>query len=104
MPIKPIDIYTMPPKSQEASQLQQGSMTRAATMNQQMNTHYQNETKHNLQKTVKAEQKENKNFRFDAKEKGSNEYKENYKKKKKAKEKEKSVVPKNSGGNFDITI
>ena len=102
MPIKPIDILSMPPRSQEASNHQQSSLTRLSGEQMQMNAQFQKETKHNVQMTEKADKKEDKEFKFDAKEKGNNEYSGN--KRKRQKKEEEDRLPPMNGSSFDITI
>jgi len=102
MPIKPIDIYTMPPRSQEASNQQQNNLSRLTGEEMQMNNQFQKDVKQNTQRAVKADKKEDKEFKFDAKEKGNNEYSGN--KKKKQKRKPEDSLPPMNGSSFDITI
>lgn len=106
MPINPIDVYTMPPKSQETSQLQKNNMDRAVNGEHIANQQFHEKVNKNMQKTVQAKEKEDKGFRFDAKEKGHNEYQDNRKKKKNQEisEEEKSRYPSVTGSSFDITI
>ena len=94
MPIRPIDVFTMPPKSQETSQLQKSNMDRATNGEYVANQQFQDKVNRNMQKTVHAKDKEENGFRFDAKEKGQNE---------KPKE-TKSRLPKMNGSSFDISI
>lgn len=107
MPIRPIDVYTMPPKSQETSNMQKNNMDRAVHGEQVANQQFQEKVNRNMQKTVHAKDKDdNQGFRFDAKEKGHNEYQDN---RKKQKEKEKPPqtkprLPGMNGSSFDITI
>lgn len=105
MPINPIDVFTMPPKSQETSQFQKNHMDRAVNGEHIANQQFQEKVNKNMQKTVHAKEKEDKGFRFDAKEKGHNEYQDNRRKKEKDKQEEtKSRYPSITGSSFDITI
>lgn len=106
MPINPIDVFTMSPKSQETSQFQKNHMDRAVNVDFVENQQFQEKVNRNMQKTVHAKDKEEKGFRFDAKEKGQNKYQDNRRKrnKKEQSESEKSPYPSVSGSSFDITI
>ena len=106
MPINPIDVFTMPPKSQETSQLQKNNMDRVMNGEHVSNQQFQDKVNRNMQKTVHAKDKEENGFRFDAKEKGSNEYQDNRKQKGetcKAKE-QNSRLPSMNSSSFDISI
>lgn len=106
MSIRPIDVYTMPPKSQETSQIQKNGQDRLVNGEQLANQQYQSSVSNNARKTVQAKEKDDKGFRFDAKEKGHNEYQDNRKKKKKEamSDENKSKYPRTNGSSFDITI
>lgn len=106
MPINPIDVYTMPPKSQETSQLHKNNLDRTVNGEHIANQHFQEKVNKNMQKTVHAKEKEDKGFRFDAKEKGHNEYQDNRRKKKNQEipDEPKSRYPSVTGSSFDITI
>lgn len=106
MPIRPIDVYTMSPKSQETSQLQKNSQDRATHGEQLSNVQYHDKVNGNMRKTVQTKDKDDKGFRFDAKEKGHNEYQDNRKKKKKEETSsdQKSRYPSMNSSSFDITI
>lgn len=105
MPINPIDVFTMPPKSQETAQFQKNHLDRAVNGEHVANQQFQDKVNKNMQKTVHAKEKEEKGFRFDAKEKGQNEYQDNRKKKERQEQVEKkSPYPRVNGSSFDITI
>ena len=70
MSIRPIDVYTMPPKSQETSQIQKNGQDRLVNGEQMSNQQYHNNVNNNVRKTVQTKDKDDKGFRFDAKEKG----------------------------------
>ncbi|MBR3771647.1 MAG: hypothetical protein IKL07_05205 [Clostridium sp.] len=106
MSIRPIDVYTMPPKSQETSQIQKNGQDRLVNGEQMSNQQYHNNVNNNVRKTVQTKDKDDKGFRFDAKEKGHNEYQDNRKKKKKddMSSEQKPRYPSVTGSSFDITI
>ena len=58
MPIRPIDVFTMPPKSQETSQMQKSNMDRATNGEYVANQQFQDKVNRNMQKTVHAKDKE----------------------------------------------
>lgn len=74
MPIKPIDTLTMPNRSQEASQVHHSSNERQAYVQEQLGTQFKHDVAHQLHKTTKKEKPENKEERYDAKEKGHGTY------------------------------
>lgn len=106
MPINPIDVFTMSPKSQETSQFQKNHLDRAVNVDFVENQQFQEKVNRNMQKTVHAKDKEDKGFRFDAKDKGQNEYQDNRRKKQKqdTSTEKKSPYPSVTGSSFDITI
>lgn len=89
MAIRPIDIAMIPPKSQEASQVQNASNQRQTHAQEQLGIQYNQNVKHNSQQTVKATKSENNEYRYDAKEKGNGSYSNKKKKGKKNDEKKK---------------
>ncbi|SES63266.1 hypothetical protein [[Clostridium] polysaccharolyticum] len=106
MPINPIDVFTMPPKSQETSHLQKNSLDRAVNGEHVASQQFQDKVNRNMQKTVHAKDKEENGFRFDAKEKGQNEYQDNRRRRngKTAPEEPKTRLPRMNGSSFDISI
>ncbi len=103
MPITPIEIASMAPKSQEASlykhQESQRPLNEQMVIGQQFNNHI----KHDSKQTVKTIKSENKEYLYDAKEKGSTSYSGTGQRKKK---KEKGAAPKDGfrSGSIDIKI
>lgn len=102
MSIRPIDIITIAPKSQETSHLQLASQQRSDHAHEQLGVQYNSDIKHNSEQTVKATKGENKEYRYDAKEKGSQSY--SGKKKKGNKQNEKNRKEEITRGSFDIKI
>lgn len=106
MSIRPIDIVTIAPKSQEASHLQANSIRgrEQVTVNAE-NVFVRNEAK-NQQRTIQATKSENKEYRYDAKDGNGRGYQGNNKKKKnddtKKDEQKKIKDPFSSG--FDVMI
>lgn len=103
MPITPIETAVMAPKSQEASIYKHQENQKP--FNEQMVIHQQHDrnVKHNSQQTVKTAKSDNNEYRYDAKEKGSNSYsgsKQNKKKKKQEEVTKENYRP----GSIDIRI
>lgn len=103
MPITPIEIAAMAPKSQEVSlykhQESQKPLNEQIILGQQFNNHI----KQDNQQTVKTIKSENKEYLYDAKEKGNNSYSGTKQNKKK---KDKGAAPKDNfrSGSIDIKI
>jgi hypothetical protein len=106
MPIKPIDIVTMAPKSQEVSQYKQQESQRTFNEQTQISNQFNSQIQHNNKQAVKTLKGENQEYRYDAKEKGNSSYTNS--KKKEGKEKDKNTDPilkdKFHSGSIDIKI
>ena len=105
--ITPIEMYTMAPKSQEASNIRHGEQVRDASQQAGIAQNISKQANDNTQRTVKMSETENPEYRYDAKERGNNEYSSDGQKKKKKEEEEKDGGLKNSStrpGGFDIRI
>lgn len=105
MPINPIDMLSMAPKTQEVTQYKHAENQK--TFNQQVEicAQFANEIKHNSKQTVKTTNNEDTEYRYDAKDKGNNSNSNQSQKKKK--ENEKDSTNKNyriKTSNFDIKI
>lgn len=103
MPITPIEIASMAPKSQEVTSYKHQESQKP--MNDQILIHdkLSHEVKHNSQQTVKMTKGDNKEYRYDAKEKGNNSYSgSNSKKKQKEESKDEKGTMK--PGSIDIRI
>lgn len=103
MPITPIEIVSMAPKSQEVSHYKQQEFQRPINEQVQINHQFKNEIIHNSKQTVKLEKSENKEYRYDAKEKGNNSYSGSKQKKKQSK-KETAAKDNLRPGSIDIKI
>lgn len=103
MPVKPIDILSMPPKSQETSMFQKNHLDHVANGEQRTGEQFMSQVKQDMQRPVQMKQKKENNSQFDAKEKGQNEY-ERLQKKTAKKQEKKTIFPSISGSSFDITI
>jgi hypothetical protein len=103
MPITPIEIASMAPKSQEVTHYKVQESQRPMHEQALINSHIKNEIRHNNIQTVKTNQSENKEYRYDAKEKGNN---SNTGSKQKKKQNNKETAPKDISrtGSIDIKI
>lgn len=70
MPIRPIDILLMPPKSQEASTQNVAAINKTVANNLAQESIYQQEIKHNMQQPVKLEKSRDNEFRYKDKKDG----------------------------------
>lgn len=107
MPIKPIDIVTMPPKSQEVSQYKHQESQKFLNDQTQLSNQFSHHIEHNNSQIVKTLKGENPEYRYDAKEKGNNSYtgsQKNKKEKDKNSEKNKVIEDKFHSGSIDIKI
>ena len=109
MSIRPIDIITIAPKSQEAANQQLGEQHRLQQNQSNMEHTFQNHIKQSTEQVVQYTPSENSPYRYDAKEKGNGSYQENKKKGKKNEQKDdkknsKKKAENSIGGGFDMKI
>lgn len=105
MSIRPIDFNGMVQRTQDVSTLKQNEDNRPVFEQQVMATKMQKDTQQQLKQVTHSEDAENYKKKYDAREKGSNEYQNNYgKKKKKEEKKDGRVIPKSTLGGFDIKV
>lgn len=104
--ITPIEMYSMAPKSQEASFVQHGENVRHVAQQQGGMQSIEQQARQNTQQTVHAANADNPEYRYDAREQGNNSYNPNPKKKKKKDENDKndSDEKKTISHGFDIRI
>lgn len=101
MPITRIEMISIAPKSQEASSQRQNEVSKSFAEQTQIQAGFHKEIQHNSQQTTKSAKGENGEYRFDAKEKGNNSYKNQGNKNKKKNQKEDNEI---KLSNFDIKI
>ncbi|HHU74632.1 MAG TPA: hypothetical protein GXZ28_08455 [Clostridiales bacterium] len=102
MGIRPIDVM----RSQEVSQLKIYETQKVSNEQLQLGRNFQNMIQQETQKTVQTSKSDNMEYRYDAKEKGNNEYGGSSQKRKKKEEKKETSdrkIPKKSRG-IDILI
>ncbi len=102
MSVTPLEMVSMVPKTQLASQNTQSVQHRASNEQMQIHQGVQQQVKNNSQKTVKSEKQEYRQNKFDAKDKGKNEYYQSGRRNGTKEDEEKAPPIKLS--NFDIKI
>lgn len=103
MSIRPVEVNGMIQRTQDVSTLKQNEDNKPMLQQQNIQTQFSKETIHHLKQVNHADDTENQQKRYDAKEKGSNEY-VNQQKKKKEKKKDGKVIVKSQVGGFDVKI
>lgn len=105
MSIRPIDFNGMVQRTQDVSTLKQNEDNKPVFQQQVLVTKMQKDVQQQLQQVNHGDDAENYQKKYDAREKGSNEYVRQKKEgKKKPGKKDGKVVPKTSPGGFDIKI
>jgi hypothetical protein len=99
MPINPMDIM----RTQEASQLKHIVNQKTQDAQEQIGKNFQNTIKQEQFKPTQAAKSDNKEYRYDAKEKGNNQY-QGFGGKKKSKDKEEKNESKKPSNNSGIDI
>ena len=97
-----IDYFTMPPKSQEVSQIQSAEQTKLHQENQEFTAQFQQQVEQNSQTTIRRREVENDELKNDEKkQKNQSKGKKNSKKNNKKEDKESVNL---EGNSFDIKI
>lgn len=105
MSIRPVDFNGMVQRTQDVSTLKQNQDNRPVYDQQALAGKLQKDTMQNMRQVNHSEDAENNQKKYDAREKGSNEYEGNRKDKRKKEEKQEGkVVRKSSLGGFDMKI
>lgn len=104
MSIRPIEFNGTIQRTQDVGTLKQNEDNKPLLEQQNIQTQFSKETVRHMQQVTHADDAENQQKRYDAKEKGSNEYVDLRQKKKKEKKKDGKVVEKSTSGGFDIKI
>lgn len=104
MSIRPVDFNGMIQRTQDVSTMKQNEDNKPVLEQQNIQTQFSKETVRHMQQVTHADDAENQQKRYDAKEKGSNEYVNQQKKKQKEKKKDGKVMSKSASGGFDIKI
>ena len=72
--ITPIELYTMVPKSQEATQVRLGEQAKDMSRAAEITQHIEQNANADATRTVRMSEATNPEYRYDAKEKGNGEY------------------------------
>ena len=101
--ITPIEMYSMVPKSQEASMVHSAQNAKHVAQQQSGMQEIAREARQNTQQIVHTTSAENPDYRYDAKEQGNGSYSSGEKKKEDGSEQDRENQTENHGG-FDIRI
>ncbi len=104
MPIQTIDHYLVAPRSQEASQVRQQDTARVPQEQDFLQVQSDRQGKQQAERTSQLKETENKEERYDAKEKGKNSYEGQKRQRKKQNDEEPKKHTREGGSLFDIKI
>ena len=104
MPIQTIDHYLVAPRSQEASQVRQQDTARVQQEQGFLQVQSDRQGKQQAERTSQLKETENKEERYDAKEKGKNSYEGQKRQRKKQNDEEPKKHTREGGSLFDIKI
>ncbi len=104
MPIQTIDHYLVAPRSQEASQVRQQDTARVPQEQGFLQVQSDRQGKQQAERTSQLKGTENKEERYDAKEKGKNSYEGQKRQRKKQNDEEPKKHTREGGSLFDIKI
>ena len=104
MPIQTIDHYLVAPRSQEASQVRQQDTARVPQEQGFLQVQSDRPGKQQAERTSQLKETENKEERYDAKEKGKNSYEGQKRQRKKQNDEEPKKHTREGGSLFDIKI
>ena len=104
MPIQTIDHYLVAPRSQEASQVRQQDTARVPQEQGFLQVQSDRQGKQQAERTSQLKETENKEERYNAKEKGKNSYEGQKRQRKKQNDEEPKKHTREGGSLFDIKI
>lgn len=105
MPIRPIDIVTIPPKTQEATQYKHAENQKSFIDQVNISAQLTSTIKHNSKQTVKTTNNEDYEYQYDAKDKRNNtDSRQNQKRRKENEKDSKNESYKIKTSNFDVKI
>lgn len=107
MPIRPIDMATVAPRSQETANQQLSNQHRSEQAQANLQNEFAQQVKDGVELVIQSSKSENTEYRYDAKEKGNGSYSQQKKKRRKQKKQENAIQSeqeKNIGSGFDIKI
>lgn len=104
MSIRPVEFSGVVQRSQDVSTIKQNEDNKSMLQQQNVQTQFAKDTLHHMQQVTHANDSDNPKKKFDAREKGSNEYEDRRNRKKKAEEKNSGKVSVKTTGGFDMKI
>lgn len=106
MTIRPVDLNGVVQRTQDMSTIKQNEDAKPFVDQQNIQTQFAREGEHKLKQVVHADDSNEPEYRYDAKEKGNSSYEQNQKKKKKQQKPDGQVTVKGKemSGGFDIRI
>ncbi len=104
MSIRPVEFSGVVQRSQDVSTVKQNEDNKSMLQQQNVQTQFAKDTMHHMQQVTHANDSDNPQKKFDAREKGSNEYEDRRNKKKKAEGKNNGKVNVKTTGGFDMKI
>lgn len=104
MSIRPVEFSGVVQRSQDVSTVKHNEDNKSALQQQNVQVQFSKETMHHMQQVTHANDSDNPEKKFDAREKGSNEYENRRNKKKKTEEKNSGKVNLKATGGFDMKI
>lgn len=104
MSIRPVEFSGVVQRSQDVSTVKQNEDNKSMLQQQNVQTQFAKDTTHHMQQVTHANDSDNSQKKFDAREKGSNEYEDRRNRKKRAEEKNSGKVSVKTTGGFDMKI
>jgi len=104
MSIRPVEFSGVVQRSQDVSTVKQQEDNKSMLQQQNVQTQFSKETVHHMRQVTHANDSDNAQKKFYAREKGSNEYEDRRNRKKKAEEKNSGKVSVKTTGGFDMKI
>ena len=104
MSIRPVEFSGVVQRSQDISTVKQNEDNKSMLQQQNVQTQFAKDTVHHMQQVTHANDSDNPKKKFDAREKGRNEYEDRRNKKKRAEEKNSGKVSVKTTGGFDMKI
>lgn len=104
MSIRPVDLSGMLQRTHDVTTLKQNEDNKPIVQQHFLHAEQMKQEQKMAQQVTKAEEKDNDNYRYDAKEKGNNQYEGSQDKQKKKKENDGKVIIKGQRPGFDVKI
>ena len=104
MPIRPVDLNGMVQRSQDVGTLKQQEDAKPMVDQQNIQTHFGKQGEQKLKQVVHADDANEQEYRYDAKEKGNSQYEQQKNKKRDRKKEDGKMKAKGMSGGFDIRI